>query len=96
MHFMASSTLSALGFALAQRLIAELWSNLHQVPTRIHERAGSKSSQARARARAHTHTAAQGCPGQSRSHTYMPFLPLPPTVQTSSKINLKRHSSESV
>jgi hypothetical protein len=55
MQCMASSTLSALGFTLAQRLIAELWSNLHQVPTRTHERAGSRKD-THARARAHTHT----------------------------------------
>ena len=54
MQCMASSTLSALGFTLAQRLIAELWSNLHQVPTRTHERAGSRKV-THARARTHTH-----------------------------------------
>jgi hypothetical protein len=36
MQFMASSTLRALGFTLAQRLMAELWSSLHPEPTDVH------------------------------------------------------------
>ena len=99
MQDIASSTLSGLGFVWMHRLIARLWSSLVE-EHKIYAVAGiTKRMRACLRV---VHSFSHSACGEYKETcariilalwTYMPFLPLPSLVHSSSMINLNRQTS---